>query len=93
MDYEFFDSLTAEEARALLNGFLESQKKALDELEAVAATEGLKLDYSLPSLPAVVKWLMKGISVHRVPVPEEEPWWFRQAHPTGLTDFDDASRQ
>ena len=92
MDYEFFDSLNSEEAQALLNSFLESQRKALEEMTPVAARDGVVLDYSLSSLADALKWMIKLVRVHHAPVPAEEPWWIRQAHPDGLIEFDDNSR-
>lgn len=48
-------------------------------------------DFSLASLSQTLKWFIKDIQVIRVPVPETEPDWIRQAHPDGLTQFDQAA--
>jgi hypothetical protein len=92
MDYEFFHSMTQDEAHACLNGFLNSEKQALEELKSDALNDGVNLDYSLSSLADVLKWLMKRVRVHRIPVPADEPHWIRQAHHKGLIEFDDNSR-
>lgn len=92
MDYEFFESLTAAEAQAFLNAFRTSQEEAVARMTPAAANEGICLDFSLSSLADVLKWMIKSVHVHHVPVPEEEPWWIRQAHPNGLVEFDDDSK-
>jgi hypothetical protein len=92
MDYEFFHSLAPDEALALLNDFIESQGKSVERMKSTAATDGVALDYSSTSLANVLKWMMKGVRIRRLPVPPEEPDWIRQAHRDGLIDFDDDSR-
>jgi hypothetical protein len=92
MDYEFFHSLTQDEAHAFLDGFLKSEKPALEGMQSTAVSDGVNFDYSLSSLANVLKWLMKRVHVHRIPVPDEEPDWIRQAHRKGLIEFDDDSR-
>lgn len=92
MDYQFFEALTPEQAQVFLDEFRESQRQALEQLRPIAASEGIDLDFSLSSLANVLKWMIKDVRVHRVPVPEEEPWWIRQAHADGLTEFDDDSK-
>ena len=87
MDDEFFVSLTAEQATAYLNRFLVVEHQGVEELSAAASREGIHLDYSLSSLPSVLKWIVKKVRVERVPVPEDEPWWIRQAHKVRVSHF------
>ena len=92
MDYDFFDSLTPEQAQAYLNRFVEVERQALKELQADAAKGKICLDYSLSSLPSVLKWMVKQVRMIRTPVPEDLPQWIRQAHRKGLAEFDDDSK-
>jgi len=92
MDYEFFDSLTSDEARAFLAEFRASQERVLEEIGPHAARAGVPMNFSLSSLPDVLKWMVNRVRVHRVPVPRDEPWWIKQAHAGGLTEFDDDSK-
>jgi hypothetical protein len=92
MDYEFLESLTADEAERFLDEFRKSQSHALEQLRPLAASEGVCLDLSLSTLADGLKWMIKGVRVHRIPVPLEEPWWIRQAHADGLTEFDEDSK-
>jgi hypothetical protein len=92
MDYEFFEALSFEEARAFLEEFCEVQRQGLEDMKPAAANAGIAFDYCLSSLADVLKWMIKNVRVHRVPVPEDEPWWIRQAHSNGLIEFDDESK-
>jgi hypothetical protein len=92
VDYEFFHSLTAEAAQTYLDRFLEVEREAVNGLVPVAAKEGCNMDYSLQTLGDFLKWMVKKVRVDRVPVPDEVPSWIRQAHPDGLTEFDEDSK-
>ena len=92
MDYAFFESLTMAEATSYLQRFLAVEKEALEEMKPVAAREGVVLDYSLQSLAHVLKWMVKRVRIRRIPVPEDEPQWIRQAHSEGIMEFDDDSK-
>lgn len=92
MDYEFFHSLSADESRAYLNGFLEVEQQAMECLRPAASENGCQMDYSLQSLPNFLKWIVKSTRINHIPLPKDEPWWIRQAHPAGLAEFDDESK-
>jgi hypothetical protein len=92
VNYGFFESLTPEEAQTYFERFLAVEREALEEMRPAAAARGLELDYSVSSLADVVKWMMEAAHVVRVPVPESEPWWIRQAHADGLIEFDDDTK-
>jgi hypothetical protein len=92
MDYDFFQSLTAEGARAYLNRFLEVERQALEDMKPAAAREGVSLDYSMSTLADALKWMAKRVRIERLPVPAGEPWWIRQAHRDGVAEFDDDSK-
>jgi hypothetical protein len=36
--------------------------------------------------------MLARVGFHRVPVPESEPWWIRQAHAEGILEFNDSSK-
>ncbi len=92
MDYEFFHSLTADEARTYSDRFLEVEQQALEEMKALAAKDGVNADYTLSTLAGVLKWMVKQVRIDRFPVPEEVPEWIRQAHSEGLVEFDEDSK-
>jgi hypothetical protein len=92
MDYEFFQSLTLEDAQTFLDRFLEVERQGMGEIWDQAARDGVPCDYSIGTLGDVLKWIVKEVRVRRVPVPEEVPWWIRQAHKDGLVEFDEDSK-
>jgi hypothetical protein len=92
MDYEVFQSLSADEAQKCLDHFREAGQKGVDELRPLAAENGCDMDYSLRSLPDFLKWMVKSVSGYRVPISDEVPWWVSQAHPEGAFEFNEASK-
>ena len=92
MDYEFFHSLTADQAQTYLDSFREVEREAIDKMMPLVADDGCNMDYSLSTLGHLLKWMVKTVRVDRVPVPDEVPSWIRQAHPDGLTEFDEGSK-
>jgi hypothetical protein len=91
MDYEFFHGMTREEASARLNSFREAGRTAVEETRPVIEARGIRLDYSLESLPAVLHSHLPGVTVYHIPFPEGLPDWIRQSHSGGIRQFDEAS--
>jgi hypothetical protein len=92
MNFALFDSMSLDEARDHLNGFLESERLALESMRPAAEEAGVVMDYSLSSLPHVLKWILKRVRFVRVPLPASEPEWIRQAHPEGIIEFNEESK-
>ncbi len=92
MEFDFFDSLTNEEARTYCARFLKCERTAVEGMEADARVQGLSLDYSLESVPRVLYWLLDGVPANHVPVPLSEPWWVRQCHKEGILEFEGDAR-
>ena len=64
----------------------------MEETRNQAEQEGVACDYSITTLAAVLKWMVKRLRIDRSPVPPDVPWWIRQAHCEGLTEFDNESK-
>jgi hypothetical protein len=92
MNFELFESMTPEEAKDHLEGFLATERVALQQMEPAAKAAGIALDYSLATLPAFLKWLTGHLHIVRVPVPESEPDWVRNYHKDGFITFTDESK-
>jgi hypothetical protein len=92
MDHQFFDSLSVQQAMEFLDRFLQLGRQGVAKLQPSADAERLCLDYSLSSLPKVMKWMMRQVHFQWAPVPEEEPQWIRQVHRDGLVEFDEDSK-
>src|SRR5258708_5397022 len=89
MNFELFDAMTPEEAREHLQGFLNTERVAMDVMVPAAQQAGVRMDHSIHSLPSVLKWILTEIQIVRVPVPATEPEWIRDFHKDGLIDFPD----
>jgi hypothetical protein len=92
MNFELFNSMTPEEARDHLQGFLATERVAMDTLVRATKQAGVQMDYSIGSLSPVLKWILTGIQIIRVPVPATEPQWIRDFHRGGLIAFPDESK-
>jgi hypothetical protein len=92
MNFGLFDSMTLDEAREHLQGFLDTERIAIDGMIPVAQKSDVRLDYSIDSLSCVLKWILTGIQIVRVPISATEPEWVRDFHKDGLIDFPDESK-
>ena len=92
MNFELFDSMPPEEAREHLRGFLDTECIAMDVMVPAAQQAGVRMDYSIASLPSVLKWILSGVQITRIPVPATEPQWIRDFHKDGLIDFPEESK-
>ena len=94
VDFRYFHSLTPAEARSLLEGFLDSEAGTVEQTLAKARREGLSTDYSIESLPALMRWALGQLKT--VPMPEDPsvPIWIRETdvYKRGLYDFDEPSK-
>jgi hypothetical protein len=92
MNFDAFHSMTVNEAREYLAGFLATERGAISIIEPAAHGAGVEMNYTLQSLPSVLKWILSGVTVFRVPVPETEPKWIRDYHKDGLVEFAEPSK-
>ncbi len=92
MDYEYFEKLSQREAQEYFDNFLACERIALEQLTPVMQQAGLVVDYSLSSLPSILKWMLGTVHYRRVTIPDSEPDWIKQAHQDGLIEFDETSR-
>ena len=93
MDLQFFDSLAQAEAAEFLNNFLNTERKAIEEMINGARSEGVHADLTVASVPGVLKWVVgKLTTVPRLP-DETVPSWIRatDTYSSGLFDFDEPS--
>lgn len=92
MNFELFETMSPQEAREHLQGFLETESAAVESLRAGAEQSGVEMNFSIDSLPSVLRWIIGKVQIVRVPVPESEPEWVRSFHKDGLIDFDEESK-
>lgn len=92
MDYESFQAMSPDVARAYLDRFLEVEREAPTDVSIAAAKAGVDFDYSLASLPVCLAWFLQHVRVSWVPLQNDAPDWVRPAHPHGSPQFDDDSK-
>ncbi len=92
MNFELFDLMTRDEAQDHLQGFLDTEGAAMETLHPAAEHAGILMDYSLGTLPSVLKWIGSALHVMRVPVADTEPDYIREYHKEGLIDFPEESK-
>ncbi|MFC1597667.1 hypothetical protein ACFL5Q_07005 [Planctomycetota bacterium] len=92
MNFAFFESLSVEDARDYLSGFLETESAAIGEMRDAAEQACVAMDHSIASVPHVLKWILKDVQIVRISVPASEPDWVQQAHADGLIDFEEGSK-
>jgi hypothetical protein len=92
MDYDFFHSLTADEARSYLARFLTVEQQAINALQTCASQDAVEFDYSMSKLADTLKWFAKRVHINYVPIPEGVPDWVRNSHPRGVREFDEESK-
>lgn len=94
MDYEFFESLTNEDAGLYLVRFLEAEGKSVEQLIQDVREEGISANYSIAVLVPVLSAVYRRIkTVSREP-DKSLPDWIRNSASYGanLFDFDDVSK-
>lgn len=92
MKFPLFEAMTPQEAREYLRGFLETESVALEAQRAGAEQSGVSMDFTVASLPSILRWIMGKVRIMRVPVPASEPDWIQEWHKSGLIDFDEESK-
>jgi hypothetical protein len=94
MNYQLFRSLNSLEATELLETFLHTGRSNAGDMEAAARLAGIPLDYSVSSVPAVLKWLLGMVGTVGRAKDESLPDWIKSSQPyrSDLFDFDDRSK-
>lgn len=95
MDYQFFEGLPVEEARAYFDRYLELEAREVETMLEEARSEGIAADFSVDSIAAVFSWLRSKVRVVAVEPAGDTPVWLRESmeeHHGGFLDFDDEPR-
>lgn len=94
MNFAFFETLTSVEAQTFLENYLKVEEQAANELLITAKNEEICADFTIPSVPVVLKWLLEKINT----IPQQAngtlPKWIREcdSYIRGLIDFDEPSK-
>ena len=92
MNLGFFESLSNEQARDHLEGFINTESLAFEAMRPAAVQANVVVDFSVASLPTFFRWMLGNIEIIRIPVPDSEPDWIRDFHKDGLIELTDESK-
>ena len=92
MDYQFFENLSVDEARAYFERYLQLDVE-VEAMTARARSEGVAADFSIESIVGVFSWLRSRIRVVTVEPAGDTPAWLRETMEEhgGFLDFDEES--
>ena len=95
MDYEFFEKLSKSEANAYFQLFLETESSKIKATIKKCAADGIKMDFSLKSLPPFIRWVLKRMVTIPLKPDPSAPEWIRsnEVYNKRLFEFDDASNE
>jgi hypothetical protein len=94
MDFELFESLSEEEARSLLAGFLETGKRRIELTEPQLRRDGVSVDFTVGSIHPVFEWILERLPIVSEEVDESLPAWIKasDSYKGGFFSFDDSSK-
>jgi hypothetical protein len=94
LDYEQFDTMSPEEAAELLRLYRATESQACVDLLGRLAYRGVRADYSVDSVPAVLVATLNSVGTVPIDPDPTEPEWIRNSAPyqESLFDFDERSK-
>ncbi len=94
MDFEFFESLSADEAEQYRQSFLREASKGFNETASELRRDGIIPDFSVDSINTVFVWVVKKLRTIPMEPDESLPVWIRESEDyiESLFDFDDDSK-
>lgn len=94
MDFRFFESLTDTEALEFLNRFIAVEEKAVTDMVRGADQEGIQADFTISSVPSVLKWVAGKLKTFPRQPDETLPSWITkcESYARGLFDFSEPSK-
>jgi hypothetical protein len=93
MDYEFFESLSIEDAEKYLDNYLRVERDAVSKTLPEIEKDGITADFSIDSVVPVLKWFLKDIKTVKKKREEKLPDWIAVTmdNPDEYEEFDDNS--
>lgn len=90
MDFNFFESLSKDDARKYLNNFLDEEKKVFIKLKC----DYPQFDFSVESIKNFFKYVFLDLKKIDLPIDEDIPKWIRDtdSYQKGHFEFDDNSK-
>lgn len=93
MEIDFFERLSPDEADAFLQRFLEVESSNITGIAKQCATDGIKMNYTIKSIPPFMRWVLKRLTTIRLEPDPAVPAWLRnhEVYVNNLFDFDGPS--
>lgn len=91
MDFEFYESLTEEEAQLYLENYLRVEKEKTEQMFAMLNSDGIITDYSIESIIPVFEWILDKLTTVKIKLDDSIPDWVKNGKNSAL-DFDDKSK-
>jgi len=94
MDFRFFESLTATQAKDYLERFLQVESEAVTKLVLDLLNDGIEADYSIPSIEPVFGWAIESLRWSTAATDSDLPTWITDtpSYASGNFEFDEPSR-
>ncbi len=94
MDFSFFESLSKQEAESFLNNYLSVESKAFLGMIGLIEKDNIIVDFSIQSIPIILKWIFDKIKTIPMQIDETLPKWLIEcdSYSKGLFDFDEPSK-
>ena len=80
MDWEFFETLSPDDAENLLQQFLAEESSAVTSLIDAALDDGIDAKFSLASARILLPWAAQFASAVETAPPPDLPEWLREVH-------------
>jgi hypothetical protein len=94
MDFAFFDSISSDEGAAFLAAFLRAESSAVTQMIESAREDGVSADFSIETLPSVMRWVLNQVKTFPKPADESLPAWIRttDSYKRGLFELSEESK-
>jgi hypothetical protein len=94
MDFSFFESLSKQEAEDLFNNYLSVESTAIIEMIDTIEKDNIIADFSIQSIPYVLRWIFDKIETNPKQVDNTLPKWIREcdSYLDSLFDFAESSK-
>jgi hypothetical protein len=94
MRFDFFESLSREEARAFFDQFLEVESAHVKEVLRQCSCEGVRADFGIDSVAPFMRWVAAKLKTVPTTPDTQLPAWIREtdSYARNLFEFDDLSK-
>jgi len=95
MDYAFFENLSADDARAYFERYVEVESREVERMLLEVRSDGVAADFTIASIAGVLAWTQGRIRVVATEPAADTPAWLRDSmeqHHGGFLGFDEESR-